>query len=181
MHGARQHAAWPGGRSHLDSRACSLPKAAPELGRQAVWGPCVLCRHRGPCVLCRHRGMQHRGRPVSLCCTQDACRPQARVMHGCLSCWRMRSNVGARKGMMLQARYWRPRLHRSESHRCWRVFCALGVSIGHILQKPDYHSGQGHRQDFSQASQVIFHDTARSAQGGRHSPHVGGISLASKG
>ena len=69
--------------------------------------------------------------------------------------------------MMLQARYWRPRLHRPESHRCWCAFCALGVSIGHILQKPDCHSGQGHTQDFSQASQVIFRDTARSAQDDR--------------
>ena len=31
-----KHAAWPWGCSHLDSRAGSLPKAAPELGCQAI-------------------------------------------------------------------------------------------------------------------------------------------------
>ena len=125
--------------------------------------------------------MQCHDRQVSLCCAQDACRPQARLMRGCLSYWRMCSSVRAHERMMLQACYWRPRLHRPESRRRRHFFCALDASIGHVLQKPDNHSGQGHRREVSQASRVSFHGTARSAQGGRHSPWAGGKGLASKG
>ena len=125
--------------------------------------------------------MQRHDRQVSLCCAQDACRPQAHVMHGCLSCWRICSNVGASKRVMLQACYWRPRLHWPESHWRRRAFCSLNVSIEHILQKSEEYSGQAHRRDVSQASRAVFCDTARSAQGGQHSPWAEGKSLASRG